>query len=309
MLTRRSALVVGVVAMALLSDAAQAQSYPDHPVKIVVPSPPAGSYDILGRVVADQLTRAYGTVVRGGKPDRRRHRRWHQIGGDGRAGWLHASGWRPEQHDFQRRSLQDPAFTIRSPFRPGRVEPEHFLFAGRLRQLAEKSVAEIVAAAKQIRARSSWRAQGLAPGSTSWARRFRLQPASSSWRCRIVGRRRCSPISFPVALTCSSTHAGSAALHQIGAGEGCRDPGRETPSGLAGHADHDQSGVPGFEIDLWIGIFAPAKTPPAIIARLQREIAAAGPEMKARFANVGGELMDIPPEKIAAVVRATTTGG
>ena len=26
--------------------------------------------------------------------------------------------------------------------------------------------------------------------------------------------------------------------------------------------------------------------------------------MKARFANVGGELMDVPPEKIAAVVRA-----
>jgi tripartite-type tricarboxylate transporter receptor subunit TctC len=65
-----------------------------------------------------------------------------------------------------------------------------------------------------------------------------------------------------------------------------------------------ESGVPGFEIDSWIGIFAPAKTPPAIIARLQREIAAAGPEMKARFVNVGGELMDVPPEKIAAVVRA-----
>ena len=62
--------------------------------------------------------------------------------------------------------------------------------------------------------------------------------------------------------------------------------------------------MPGFEIDSWIGIFAPAKTPPAIIARLQKEIAEAGPEMKPRFANVGGELMDVPPEKLAAVVKA-----
>ena len=36
-----------------------------------------------------------------------------------------------------------------------------------------------------------------------------------------------------------------------------------------------ESGVPDLEIDSWIGIFAPAKTPPAVIARLQKEIAAA----------------------------------
>ena len=34
-----------------------------------------------------------------------------------------------------------------------------------------------------------------------------------------------------------------------------------------------ESGIPGFEIDSWIGLFAPAKTPPAAIARLQQEIA------------------------------------
>jgi len=35
----------------------RAQTYPDHPVKVIVPIGPAGSYDILGRLVADQLTR------------------------------------------------------------------------------------------------------------------------------------------------------------------------------------------------------------------------------------------------------------
>src|ERR1700710_2403846 len=35
---------------------ASAQNYPDHAVKIVVPIGPSGSYDILGRLVADQLS-------------------------------------------------------------------------------------------------------------------------------------------------------------------------------------------------------------------------------------------------------------
>ncbi len=67
-----------------------------------------------------------------------------------------------------------------------------------------------------------------------------------------------------------------------------------------------ESGVPGLEIDSWIGIFAPARTPPAIIALLQKHIAEAGPEMKLKLANVGGELMEVPPEKLNAVVKADT---
>ena len=48
------------LALALIGSAAQAQNYPDRAVKIIVPVGPAGSYDLLGRVVADQLTRRLG---------------------------------------------------------------------------------------------------------------------------------------------------------------------------------------------------------------------------------------------------------
>jgi tripartite-type tricarboxylate transporter receptor subunit TctC len=65
-----------------------------------------------------------------------------------------------------------------------------------------------------------------------------------------------------------------------------------------------ESGVSGLEIDSWIGVFAPAGTPPAIIALLQKQIAAAGLEMKPKLANIGGELMDVPPDKLDAVIRA-----
>ncbi len=50
-------LALGIVASV---SAASAQTYPDRPVKIIVPIGPSGSYDIVGRLLADQLTRRLG---------------------------------------------------------------------------------------------------------------------------------------------------------------------------------------------------------------------------------------------------------
>ena len=45
----------------LLCVAAQAQSdYPSRPVRIMVPSPPSGGTDIIGRVLAQHLSKAFG---------------------------------------------------------------------------------------------------------------------------------------------------------------------------------------------------------------------------------------------------------
>src|SRR5436190_10298078 len=52
-----------VLTACALSGAALAQSYPSRPVKIIVPIGPAGSYDIVGRLVADQLSRRLGQTV------------------------------------------------------------------------------------------------------------------------------------------------------------------------------------------------------------------------------------------------------
>jgi tripartite-type tricarboxylate transporter receptor subunit TctC len=64
-----------------------------------------------------------------------------------------------------------------------------------------------------------------------------------------------------------------------------------------------ESGVRGLEIDSWIGIFAPAKTPASVVAALQKNIAEASDEMKPKLAAVGSELMNVPPDKLAATIR------
>jgi tripartite-type tricarboxylate transporter receptor subunit TctC len=63
-----------------------------------------------------------------------------------------------------------------------------------------------------------------------------------------------------------------------------------------------ESGVPNLEIDSWIGLFAPAKTPPAAIARLQKEIAQALPELKPRFEQNGGDVIELAPDRLKPFV-------
>jgi tripartite-type tricarboxylate transporter receptor subunit TctC len=50
-----------------------------------------------------------------------------------------------------------------------------------------------------------------------------------------------------------------------------------------------EAGVPDMEVPVWTAFFAPAKTPPAIVARLQKEVARVvqTPEVKERFAGMG----------------------
>jgi tripartite-type tricarboxylate transporter receptor subunit TctC len=60
-LTRRS--VLASAAASTLAVPARAQAYPTKPIKIIVPYPAGQSTDILGRVMADQFTKALGQQV------------------------------------------------------------------------------------------------------------------------------------------------------------------------------------------------------------------------------------------------------
>ena len=67
-----------------------------------------------------------------------------------------------------------------------------------------------------------------------------------------------------------------------------------------------EAGYPGFEVDLWLGIFAPANTPAASVARINAEIRSAlrDPAVTAAFAKVGVEPRSANPEESASFVRA-----
>src|SRR5262245_13761599 len=54
---------LAVVSSLLVSGAAFAQSWPTKPLKMIVPFPPGGAVDILGRAVAQKISDATGQPV------------------------------------------------------------------------------------------------------------------------------------------------------------------------------------------------------------------------------------------------------
>jgi tripartite-type tricarboxylate transporter receptor subunit TctC len=62
-----------------------------------------------------------------------------------------------------------------------------------------------------------------------------------------------------------------------------------------------EAGVPGYEVVSWQAMFAPAGTPPAIVQRLQTEVAAIlkQPDVQERLAKLGVEPSGMPPQQLA----------
>ncbi|MBV9078875.1 MAG: tripartite tricarboxylate transporter substrate binding protein [Methylobacteriaceae bacterium] len=67
-----------------------------------------------------------------------------------------------------------------------------------------------------------------------------------------------------------------------------------------------ESGLPGFEATSWFALFGPKGMPPAIVARLNEEARKAldGPELRRRFAELGGDIRPLSPAELGAFAQA-----
>jgi tripartite-type tricarboxylate transporter receptor subunit TctC len=65
-------------------------------------------------------------------------------------------------------------------------------------------------------------------------------------------------------------------------------------------------GLPDYEVDSWMAMFAPARTPPAVVARMQKEIARVVqlPDVRARLIEQTGDPVASSPEELERVVKS-----
>ena len=66
-----------------------------------------------------------------------------------------------------------------------------------------------------------------------------------------------------------------------------------------------ESGLPGYELDFWIGVYAPFGTPKPIVQRLNAELEKAlrFSEIKDKLAAQGAEVRNSTPEELLALVQ------
>lgn len=69
-----------------------------------------------------------------------------------------------------------------------------------------------------------------------------------------------------------------------------------------------EAGLPGFELEAWVGLFAPAGTPPAVVNQLSEAVKKSleTPEAKKRAETLGIEPRYLGPDALAALVKKET---
>ena len=67
-----------------------------------------------------------------------------------------------------------------------------------------------------------------------------------------------------------------------------------------------EAGVPGYQSVIWNGVMAPRSTPPALLDRLNREVAAAmrAPQAVERYRGLGAEPIGSTPAEFAKFLRS-----
>lgn len=283
---------------------AQAQTgYPDHAVKIVVPIGPGGSYDLVGRQIADVLSRRAGqSFFVENKPGA------GTVVGTQAAAQSEADGYTLlvgglSNMAFNSALYSKLAYDPLKDFVPvALVYRFGYVMVGR-KDLPQTSPAEIVAAAKASPGSISVATAGVGTGQHLVAAAFMKAAGVKLLEVPYKG----SPPAFTDLLAGRidlffDSLAASLPYVQSGQARGIAVLSSRRSRLAPDVPTMSETGLSGLEVDSWLGIFAPAKTPPQVIAWLRREIRAALPELKERFEKSGGEVFDLPDDRLEAFV-------
>jgi tripartite-type tricarboxylate transporter receptor subunit TctC len=295
---------VALALAALVSGPAQAQiTYPARPVKIIVPIAPGGSYDLVGRTLADALSRRTGQAFFvENKPGA------GTVVGTQAAAQSEADGYTLLVGGLSNMAFNSALYTklgydpLKDFVPVALVYRFGYVMVGR-KDLPQSSVRDIVAAARINPGSISVATAGVGTGQQLVAAAFMKAAGIKLLEVPYKG----SPPAFTdllagrVDLFFDSNAAGLPYV-QSGQARGIAVLSSKRSRLAPEVPTMSESGVPGLDVDSWLGIFAPANTPPDVIAKLRREIRAALPDLKERFEKSGGEVWDLPDEKLDGFV-------
>ncbi len=285
-----------------------ADSYPTKPIRLIIPFPPGGSNDIIGRMIATQLSARLGKQV---VVD-------NHGGAGGMLGTEMASKSDPDGYTLLIIAAAyafNPAL-YKMPFDPTKAfAPVTKLASGPNSLVVHpsvpaNSVKELIALMKERPGKLICSSAGAGSFQHLGAELFKtmagvdftitqFKGGGPSMIDTIGGH---SQLMFG-SLIQTIPHIQSGKLKVLGTG------GLKRSGILPQVPTIAEAGVPGYEVNNWWGIVAPAGTPNPIIERLNKELSVilTSPETKKRFLNEGAEVDPMGPADFDKYILAELT--
>ena len=302
-IARHVALVVAATLVA--APVAIAQTYPAKPVKLVVPFPPGGSLDLTGRLLAQKLTEAWGQpVVVENKP-----------GAGGNIGADLVAKSAPDGYTILLGALSthavNPSLYAKMPYDAAKDFAPITLIAITPNVLVVNAaspvntVREFIAYARANPGKLSFGSGSSGSAGHLAGELFKVETGTDAVHIPFKGG---APATQ--ALLAGDTQFMfdnlANAMAQVKAGKlkalavttAKRSPLVPDLPTMA------EAGLPGFDIATWYGLFAPAGTPPAIVAKWNADVTKIlnTPDVRARLIADGAEPAPNTPEQFAQMI-------
>ena len=293
--------------LALFSGLALAQAYPNKPVRLIIPFPPGGSNDVVGRAIGQQLAERLGQGVvidnRGGAGSVIGTNEAAKAAPDGYTLLLISTAF-PTSIAFDR--LPQDAMKSFAPVAILGSGPALLVVPA---NSSANSVQQLLNSLKEKPGELNAAAAGIGSFQHMATELFRLQ---SKTNFVIVQHKGGGPaltdtiggqVQFNLgSLVQMVPHVRSGKLKALGVSSAKRVAAMPEVPTIA------EAGVPGYEVSNWWGILAPAGTPTAVLDRLYKEITAIldSPDTRKRFELEGAEVMRMSPAEFAHFVSQET---
>jgi len=295
--------ILALALAALCAGAAFAQTYPTKPLRLVIPFPPGGSNDVVGRMIAFQLSDRVGKSVVAD----------NQGGAGGIIGTEAVARATPDGHTLL---LISSAYAFgasmyKLPYDPATAfTPVALLGTGPVvlavnAKLPVNSLQDLIALAKAKPGELNYASAGVGSFQHLASALFKLQSGLDIVHVPFKGG---GPAMMDViagntqiaigSLIQTLPHIRSGRLKPLGVGSAKRVPALPDVPTIS------EAGVPGYEATNWWGIVAPAGTPRPVIDRLHQELTVilASSETKKRFETEGGETAQMSSEEFGRFI-------
>jgi tripartite-type tricarboxylate transporter receptor subunit TctC len=288
------------------ASAAQAQTYPSKPVRLVLPYAPGGIVDYVGRTLAQKLTENLGQpVVTDNRP--------------GAGGILGTDSVARSAPDGYTLVLMDPAIVI-NPTLQADVPYDVFKSLQTVSIVSSSPEVLVVSPALPVATFPELVVYGKAnPGKLNFAsagigttphlagEMFKLRTGIDATHVpyKGIGASFTDMMSGKVQMAFSSI-AGALPFTVDNRVRALATTGAQRSSVYPDLPTVAEAGLPGFEVDLWLGVFAPSGLPAPVLARLNGDLKKAlqAADLKAALAKVGVEPRGTSPDEGAAFLRA-----